>query len=391
MRVVRILAVVSLLPVGALAFAQGLASKSPAVDANVLFARMLKAQDSLSYKGSAAITSYEGQKPAVTRSNVYHLAPDKSRYEYLGPDGKLILTSILLRDKVITGCGITGRWFKYNAPVSGEGTFADTELLMQNYRVKLEGFDKIAGRDAVRLKLEAVTGDRPSAILYVDRLNAFRLKQVDLTRKGAVKIDRAYESIEFVDTLDKSLFEAPKGIPITPIQPQNVSEEKRSVGEQLAAALEELGDRLVLPSRVPRGFRLSSVLYYLPTQDGAGDSFTLHLGYTDGLASVSVFCVPDAGHGATGSAAGQTRLALEPAKESKPAKGEKGAEIKPEPAKPSPPLYEKVTYEGYTVYQSMRGDETLFLRTENGWRITVVGDIDPQDLLALSTSLHPAK
>ncbi|GEM_PF-6907585 len=147
------------------------------------------------------------------------------------------------------------------------GPITDVDLLLANYSVALEGEEPIAGRPARRVAVRPRHPDRPTCTLWIDRERSFLLKYETK--------DRTYET-------NAILFEA---------KAPERSDSGRSRGRR-EVSLSELPQAVsfpvAVPSWLPKGFRLqrASVMKWESHE-------SLHLLYTDGLATLSVFESPE--------------------------------------------------------------------------------------------------
>ena len=380
------------------------------VDARDLVKRMLEIQTRVSFRGEARITRFLGQRKFDARMNVFHQAPDKTRFEYPDRDGHVTRVTIMTPDAVMSGFGRDlSHWRRVQRRVEVAPVFPNAELLLRNYRVTAEGIEKVAGFDVVKVLIAA--DKRPSVVLYLRPENGFRLRRQHLLHSGQVTDDRRYERIEFVEQLDATTFEVPEGANVKELRAPGNMTEPVPVAEQLKAARESLGNRLALPKKLPGGFELSRVRVSRSSNSKRAGHYFAHLVYCDGLATVSVFYRPQ-------------RVAKVPPR--KPDQGKQAPEDDKKPPAHDAKLPEKqpgkadakaqggatialrgtgknggrvtmrmslrnprtLTHKGCTVRVQSYPSQTTVTRSEKGVRYTVVGNIPPDELIEVCTSIQ---
>ncbi len=159
---------------------------------------------------------------------------------------------------------------------SSPGEAVDLDLLFKNYEVNLIGEEEIAGRPAYIMEIRPHFPGRPAKVIWVDQQKFIILKNRDYSAEGKETLLSFFVEINFKSTVKKEEFNLllPEG--------KNLSSE---------VSLEEIRKRLpfpvLIPSYLPSGFILqrARVIYW-------NRQPVLHLGYVDGLCSISLFEEP---------------------------------------------------------------------------------------------------
>lgn len=219
----------------------------------------LEADQRLSYTGVRVVRAWGGREEREQRVRVFHRAPDRTRIEYLSPaPGNVLLESG------------NGRWFytrerdrwraiEWRAPRSHFG------LLMRNYRVREEGEGTVAGRRVIQLVIEPRHPGNPSKRIWIDPVYRMALKEEVRDYQGRMIAASAFEQFELSPNLPTALFEPPTAavaadpapaLPFAPLRPRYLPPGYREVRE---SALKR------------------------------GGSQGIHLRYTDGLGTISLF------------------------------------------------------------------------------------------------------
>jgi outer membrane lipoprotein-sorting protein len=235
-------------------FATGVAGAGPAG----LLRAAAEADQRLSYTGVRVVRAFGGEEEREQRVRVSHLAPDRTRIEYLSPDsGNVLLESG------------GGRWYYSQRrgrwrPISWLTSRSDLDLLLQNYRVRREGSGMVAGRRVLQLLIEPRHPGNPSKRIWIDPSCRMTLREEVRNSEGRLIASSAFEQFELVQ-VPASLFEPPT-IPAT------------------RAAAPALPFAPLRPRYVPPG-------YQEVRQSGLrrGPSEGVHLRYTDGLGTISLF------------------------------------------------------------------------------------------------------
>jgi outer membrane lipoprotein-sorting protein len=225
----------------------------------------LEADQRLSYTGIRVVRAWGGKEEKEQRVRVFHLAPNRTRIEYLSPGpGNILLESgggrwFYARDR--------DRWrsIEWRAPRSHVG------LLLRNYRVREEGEGTVAGRRVIQLVIEPRHPGNPSKRVWIDPSYRITLKEEVRDYQGRLIAASAFEQFELVRDLPASLFEPPAA-----------AVARAPVAADLPPTA--LPFAPLRPRYLPPGYRevRESALNRGPSQG-------VHLRYTDGLGTISLF------------------------------------------------------------------------------------------------------
>lgn len=221
--------------------------------------------------------SFRG-KEIEARVEVVHKKPDKDRLEYVDGDLKGLVVvkdsgSVTIVDEGMQGRG-TGMEGVPTATAAQAG-----ELLKRNYRPKVVGREKIAGREADILSLRPRESQGESKRLWIDGDTKVTLKTQTYDAAGDMVGESEFEDIRFVDDIQDSVFIAVTGYGSEAVETSHP--QRRSVLEV------KLGFPILEPEYLPPGYVFDrSFLYTCPC--GCGMHSAL-LSYTDGANRVSIF------------------------------------------------------------------------------------------------------
>jgi outer membrane lipoprotein-sorting protein len=251
-----------------LACATALAHGSPA--------RLLRAAEEadqrLSYTGVRIVRSFRGDAERERKVRVWHLAPDRTRIEYLSPESGNVLLEFG-----------SSRWYYSQRrgswrAIEWQTSRPDLGLLLRNYQVRSEGAGMVAGRRVIQLVIEPRRPGNPSKRVWIDPGTRMTLREEVRDEAGRLIASSAFEQIELVREMSPSLFDppavaatraAPPPPPFPPLRPRYLPPGYQEVRQS--------------------GLRRSP---------GEG----VYLRYTDGLGTISLFqfrgqpgVAPDAG------------------------------------------------------------------------------------------------
>jgi negative regulator of sigma E activity len=265
---VRLAAVVALL-----AALSGTPASAAAKGPDALLQRAYAADRSVTYVATVH-TRVNGASGATEADvKVWH-SGGKQRMEYVsGP----------MAGRVLVDDGTHVYWLQTEdrtavaAPAGGSP--ANMALLLRNYKVTAGGVATIAGRRALLLKVSPRKPPGPRRDVWIDSATSVILRTDSYTSDGRLQASTRVVSISFPARLSETLFALPRGWTVTQHSPN--AGEKLSIAE----ASQKIGMPVYQPSVLPAGFHLQGV--YLATT-GSGIPM-VHLRYTDGLNSLSVF------------------------------------------------------------------------------------------------------
>ena len=146
------------------------ARAAPAPDPERLLDATLAAP-AVGYEGRMMVTHWFGKQTQAEEVQVYHSLPDRTRREFLEPDGSVsrVVVSdgddeevlLVRQNKVFKGDAVK-RFDKLMSPETEQA------LLLKNYRLAVVKTDKVAGRDAWVLELTPLIAGKPYQRLWID-------------------------------------------------------------------------------------------------------------------------------------------------------------------------------------------------------------------------------
>lgn len=274
----------------ALAAAAATAATTPADQAALLLHESLDAPKSVSYVGELQTIRFSSSRAIATIVRVEHRAPSLTRRWYLAPDS-------LYGDYIITR-GIATYQFDTKherVTVSHNPMLDDTvsangnlDRIMQNYRTVFDGHETIANRPTVSLSLiNKYTGER-AVRLWIDEQTHLVLKKEEYHGNGAVASQMRFEELRYTTQIPDDIFatDAPAGYE------QVAGTEIVTPSSDVERVERDAGFTPASPKDLPQGFILATGDVTI-----VNGVRTLHLLYSDGLRTISLF------ENATGAAA----------------------------------------------------------------------------------------
>jgi len=157
-------------------------------------------------------------------------------------------------------------------------SFTDTvDLLFRNYEIEAAGESSVAGRRCLIYEILPRNSGNPSRRLHVDAEMRLPLRTENVNGLGELVSVATFESIEFVDQIEASVFAPPEG----PIEDDPV---RREGPIDLWAAEGEAGFPVREPRYIPEGYRFAGA-FIIRTDK----SLVVHLQWFDGLSLISLF------------------------------------------------------------------------------------------------------
>lgn len=267
--------------IAALALAGGALGAAPRPDGTQLLRDAVSAFAQYSYIGQVQNTDFGSRRAASVLYRIEHRAPDFTRRWYLAPES--------LYGDYIIGRGDTSydvdphtKRIVVTKDDAIDDQIAEDDnfgLLLHNYNAVLGADDNVAGRRMISVLLvNRYTGETVMRI-GLDAQTKLVLVKERYSPSGAVSHQMRYEQIRFTGSIPKELFDVPAsgftringpshGIPSNDLQ----------------AVVRTAGFRALGPKYLPEGF--------LPVAGDVSDIKgvrTLHLLYSDGLRTVSLF------------------------------------------------------------------------------------------------------
>jgi len=282
--------------VGALLLLAGAAQASPSQDAIAWLAKVSAASQTLNYSGTFV---YQTGRTTET-SRIAHISDATGEFERLetldGPPREIVRSNgevrfYLPQEKVIISDHAMPKRFPAWAHVS-------PDQLMGNYNVRLGSLDRVAGMPAQQVVLEPRDAFRYGHTFWVEPGSGLMLKSRMLDASGTLVEQFAFSDVSIGGLVERDKVRS---------RYAGVANGWREINARgVAVTPEEAGVtcRGLLP-----GFRPISTVRR-QVKDGGPDA--VHLVYSDGLATVSVFVEPLAqgrkAPVAGDSAAGPTRI-----------------------------------------------------------------------------------
>ncbi|MBI3097703.1 MAG: hypothetical protein HYY93_05560 [Planctomycetes bacterium] len=172
----------------------------------------------------------------------------------------------------------------------------DIDLLFQNYEVRRDGRESVAGRLAERVIVKPLRPGRPSRTMWIDPESGFLLAAETVMPEDGSTATFRFDELEFQPEFPPGTFETdPK--PEAVDAPSEAAPKQKSpaggfslfsgfarTNTNLETARAELKFPVLLPQSLPAGFAPDETAVLR-----LGDASALHLVYTDGLATLSLF------------------------------------------------------------------------------------------------------
>ena len=257
------------------------AAAAPA-NPTTLLRSSIEAPRSISYVGQFETVRFASSRASATIVKVEHLAPELTRRWYVAPEA-------LYGDYVITR-GVSTYEFdtKRSQETVTQGPVLENQIatgpgfdrVLQNYRAIYDGDAIVANRPTVSIALiNKYTGERAMRV-WIDRDTHLVLKKEEYHANGSVASQTRFEDLRYTTSIPGGIFstDPPAGF-------------ERVAGQALATpsadidkVIHDAGFAPYRPKVLPQGFELVSG--DVTTVAGVK---TLHLLYSDGLRSISLF------------------------------------------------------------------------------------------------------
>ncbi len=336
---------------GTLSSAPVLARKAapaqPSEDPVAMLRQSIAAPRTVSYEGQFETVRFSSNRASATIVKIEHRAPGMTRRWFVAPES-------LYGDYVITRGTATYEFdtkhgrvtISHNPTIDNQiAATDDFGQVLQNYRAIADGAETVADRATVSIVLvNKYTGERALRV-WIDRATHLVLKKEEYHGNGSVASQSRFEELRYTNAIPDGIFssEAPTGY----AQVAGVSVDMPS--SDIERVIKDAGFRPVEPKDLPQGFTVENG--GVTVVNGVR---TLHLLYSDGLRSISLF------ENATGAAA------------------EFGA-LRPK----------NVTFEGHDAQYVEDGPTTLLTWREHGLYFALVGDLLQNEMLAIAKSVVP--
>lgn len=236
----------------------------------------------VSYEGRMMVTHWFGRQTRAEEVRIYHKPPDKTRREFLNPDGSVSRITVsdgnreevhlLKQRKIVQGDAVK----IYDKLMSPE---TERKLLFKNYRLSVLKRDQVAGRSAWVLEMAPLAPGKPFQRLWIDEETRVVLENKRfIPRKPFAALSR-FNRFEPRQGLDDGLFklELASGAAVAG---KGLEPDFMSLDELKTAT----GNSANFPDALPGGFVFESADFLV-----VGKSTVRQARYTDGLAVVSLF------------------------------------------------------------------------------------------------------
>jgi negative regulator of sigma E activity len=334
---------------GALAFASASAARPAAAgdDPTALLRASVAAPKTVSYVGQFETIRFSSSRAVATIVKIEHRAPALTRRWYVAPES-------LYGDYIITRGDATFEFdtkharltTSHNPTVDDQVAAAsDISRVLRNYRAVLSGTQTVANRAAVAIDLINVyTGERSERV-WIDRETHLVLRKEAYHANGAVASQAQFDELRYTDSIPDGIFstDAPAGF--AHVAGQDVEMMDSDIDRVIAQA----GFKPVEPQNLPQGFALVS-----GDVRSVNGVRTLHLLYSDGLRSISLF------ENASGAAADFGTM------------------------RPK-----ETSFEGHRAEYVEDGPTTLLTWRERNLAFALVGDLLTNELVAIAKSVVP--
>jgi negative regulator of sigma E activity len=319
----------------------------PNADPVALLRASIAAPKTVSYVGQFQTVRFSSNRASATIVKVEHRAPGSTRRWYVAPES-------LYGDYVILRGATTYQFDTKNdkvtvshnpqldSQISAAGSF---DRVMQNYRAILDGNETVADRATVSVELiNKYTGER-SVRVWIDRETHLVLKKEEYHANGSVASQTRFDELRYTNTIPRDIFstDTPAGYA------RVVAPDIAMMEADIDHVVGEAGFKPFEPHSLPQGF--SEISGDVSNVSGVR---TLHLLYSDGLRSISLF------ENATGAAADFG--ALHP---------------------------KTVSFEGHDGQYVEDGPTTLLTWKEHGLYFALVGDLMRNELIEIAKSVVP--
>jgi negative regulator of sigma E activity len=312
-----------------------------------LLRESMDAPSSISYVGQFETVRFSSSHAVATIVKVEHRSPELTRRWYVAPEA-------LYGDYIIQH-GTTTYEFdtKHNTVTVSHNPLLDDQVaaadgfdrVLANYRAVLDGPGVIAEHPTISIELvNKFTGERALRV-WLDSKTHLVLKKEEYHGNGAVASQTLFDDLRYTSSIPNSVFttDLPSGFT------QQNGAEVSMPSSDIDRVIKDAGFKPYTPKDLPQGFTLAN-----GTVENAGGVRTLHLLYSDGLRSISLF------ENATGAAADYGNL------------------------RPR-----TVRFEDHDGTYVEEGPTTLLTWKEHGLHFALVGDLLLPELLAIAKSVVP--
>ena len=254
----------------------------PPGDPTELLRQSLLAPHSVSYVGQVETVRFSSNRATATIVKIEHRAPSLTRRWFVAPEA-------LYGDYVITRGAATYQFdtkrdrLTVSHAAGAEEQFSPLDNfseVMEHYRALYDGAETVADRATISIVLiNKFTGERAMRV-WIDRDTHLVLKREEYHANGAVAAQTRFEELRYTGSIPDGIFstDAPSGYA------EVAGQEVATPSVDIDAKIKDAGFSPYRPNDLPQGFAIKSA--DVTTVNGVR---TLHLLYTDGLRSISLF------------------------------------------------------------------------------------------------------
>jgi negative regulator of sigma E activity len=269
----------------------------PAPNGADLLRGMLTERNDITFTGTRVVRRFTAGPtgPAVQEAwhRVAHLDSRTWRVERLtgGPGSAVSSVTIQAGATSLAGTPSGTPWYETPPPPTGDEE-VDLALVLRNYTAAVTGSAMVAGRPALEVRVRPRHPGRPALSLALDAETQFRLRLRRFSANGELESEYVYERIQYEAAIEPGAFRPPAGTAVVPLS--------RSGDRVAPAAAQNAVDfHLLLPEWLPEGFQpTAAVVSTYRVRDPASGQMAarsqLQMGYSDGVASISLFEAPAA-------------------------------------------------------------------------------------------------
>jgi outer membrane lipoprotein-sorting protein len=269
--------------VAVFACASAASADSQPDDPAALLRESLLAPQTVSYVGQIETVRFSSNRAIATIVKIEHRAPGLTRRWYVAPEE-------LYGDYIITRGHATYQYDTTNSKVTishapeiddqvaASGNF---EHVLENYRTLYDGTETVADRPTISIVLiNKYTGERAMRA-WIDRDTNLVLKKEEYHANGAIASQTRFEEIRYTGSIPNAIFSTNTPSNYTEVAGARLTSPSLL---DLDRTIKDAGFSPYRPHDLPQGF----ILMGANVADLNGVR-TLHLLYSDGLRSISLF------------------------------------------------------------------------------------------------------
>lgn len=332
-----------------LTFALGLPSATFASgpDATTLLRQSVDAPKTVSYIGQLDTVRFSSNRAIATITKIEHRAPGLTRRWFVAPEA-------LFGNYIVDRAGSTYQFdTKHSKVIVSHNAALDNAVasagnfgrVLANYRALIQGSETVADRATVSIVLiNKFTGERALRV-WLDKATHLVLKKEEYHANGSVASQTRFDALRYTSEIPEGIFSTNLPSGYTQLAGTDIAMMDSDIDRVIAQA----GFKPFEPQSLPRGFSITS-----GDVRQVNGVKTLHLLYSDGLRSISLF------ENATGAAADFGTL-------------------RPQ----------KIVFDGLDGQYVEDGPTTLLTWKEHNLYFALVGDLMRNELVDIARSVVP--